>query len=51
MIKSKLLGADWVLGLGYLVEQPRTLVHSILADVNVFLNGANGSSLTEGRVV
>ena len=47
MIEGVLLGADQVLRFGDLVEKPRALVHSVLANVDVSLDGAEGASLAE----
>ena len=49
VVESVGLGARWVLGLGDLVEEARSLVDPVLTDVDVLLPGSHGSSPTEGR--
>ena len=47
-VESEPLGADDVLGLGDLVEEPGLFVNAIFADVDVLLDRADGSALAEG---
>ena len=51
VIEGVLLSASQVLRLGDLVEEPRTLVHPVFANVDVRLYGAEGAPPAEGARV
>ena len=51
VVAGELLGADGILGLRDLVEQPGAFIDTILADVNVLFYRSDGTALDEGGVV